>query len=91
MSKKVAYELTIGEGEEAKVAKLKAIDRTIFKLAMNKAMSQDQFGAGEIILKSCLIEDQSDKEILQDDVYYCSAVMQSFGLLELKEGELKKV
>lgn len=63
--------------------------RNEMKYAMTLATKNDPLGMVEEILNSCFLG--GDREILEDDDYFYGAAMQLQELIEIKNGELKKL
>jgi len=63
--------------------------RNEMKFAMTLATKNDPLGMVEEILNSCFLG--GDREIIDDDDYFYGAAMQLQELIEIKNGDLKKL
>jgi len=60
------------------------------KIAGLDEMLKGMTTAGKMILESCIIREESDPAIIEDDTFYVSACLFAVSLLKVIDNELKK-
>lgn len=76
--------------DDIATAYLKKPTRAILGAVMSKINSDPMF-ANELLLKNCIIREESDMRILDDDEIFISAMNSLDGLVHVYKSDLKKI
>jgi hypothetical protein len=89
-AKALGAKFEIGIEGEDKVLYVKDVDKVLYDMFFD-TYEKDPKSAKESLLRSLVIKEVSDMEILEDPRYLYSACNQLFAILDLKKSTLKKL
>jgi hypothetical protein len=76
--------------DDTATAYLRKPSRAILGAVMSKINSDPLF-ANELLLKNCILREESDPRILEDDEVFISAMNSLEGLVQVYKSDLKKI